>query len=63
MPRGELRGALAELDGETVRVLASSLAEVEGARRLDCADGPLWLVETEPAQAGAAAGAESAASS
>jgi len=63
LPRGELRGALVDLDGETVRVLASSLAEVEGARRLDCADGPLWLVETEPAQAGAAAGAESAAPS
>ena len=33
MSRGELRGALVDLDGETVRVLASSLAEVEGARR------------------------------
>lgn len=63
IPRGELRGALVELDGETVRVLASSLDEVEGARRLDCADGPLWLVETEPAQAVAGAGADSAGSS
>ena len=45
-------GALLELDGETVRVLASSLEEVDGARRLECADGPLWLVELEPAQAG-----------
>jgi methionyl-tRNA formyltransferase len=41
------RGALLELDGEPVRVLATSLTEVEGARRLDCADGPLWIVETE----------------
>lgn len=49
IPRGELRGALVDLDGETVRVLASSLSEVEGARRLECADGPLWLVTTEPA--------------
>jgi methionyl-tRNA formyltransferase len=49
IPVGELAGALVELDGGTVRVLRSSLAEVEGARRLDCADGPLWLVETEPA--------------
>jgi len=40
-------GALLELDGEPVRVLATSLAEVEGARRLDCGDGPLWVVETE----------------
>jgi methionyl-tRNA formyltransferase len=41
------RGALLELDGEPVRVLATSLTEVEGARRLDCGDGPLWIVETE----------------
>jgi methionyl-tRNA formyltransferase len=40
-------GALLELDGAPVRVLATSLTEVEGARRLDCADGPLWIVETE----------------
>jgi methionyl-tRNA formyltransferase len=50
LPRGGLRGALLERDGETVRVLASSLVEVEGAERLDCVDGPLWLVRTEPAQ-------------
>ena len=31
----------------TVRVLATSLAEFEGAQRLDCGDGPLWIVETE----------------
>jgi methionyl-tRNA formyltransferase len=49
MPVG-LHGALVGLDGEPVRVLASSLTEVEGARRLDCADGPLWLVRTEPVQ-------------
>jgi methionyl-tRNA formyltransferase len=40
-------GALLELDGAPVRVLATSLTEVEGARRLDCGDGPLWVVETE----------------
>ncbi|MDE3190471.1 MAG: methionyl-tRNA formyltransferase [Acidobacteriota bacterium] len=51
VPVDELRGALVELDGETVRVLASSLEEVDGARRLDCADGPLWLLRTEPAEA------------
>jgi methionyl-tRNA formyltransferase len=51
IPVGELHGALVDLDGETVRVLASSLTEVEGATRLDCADGPLWLVQTEPVQA------------
>jgi methionyl-tRNA formyltransferase len=41
------QGALLELDGAPVRVLATSLTEVEGARRLECAYGPLWLVETE----------------
>lgn len=49
VPVGELTGAVIDLDGETVRVLASSLVEVEGARRLDCADAPLWLVEVEQA--------------
>jgi len=39
-------GPVLELDGETVRVAATSLEEVEGARRVDCADAPLWLVET-----------------
>jgi methionyl-tRNA formyltransferase len=41
------RGALLELDGTPVRVLMSSLAEVEGARRIECDDVPLWLVEAE----------------
>ncbi|MGZ4439071.1 MAG: methionyl-tRNA formyltransferase [Gaiellaceae bacterium] len=41
------RGALLEHDGRAVRVLATSLTEVEGAQRLDCGDGPLWIVETE----------------
>jgi methionyl-tRNA formyltransferase len=36
-------------DGGRVRVLRSSLTEVAGADRLECADGPLWLVETTPA--------------
>jgi methionyl-tRNA formyltransferase len=41
------QGGLLELDGVPVRVLATSLTEVEGARRLECGDGPLWIVETE----------------
>jgi len=52
IPRGTLHGALAEIDGETVRVLESSLVEVDGALRVECADGPLWLVKTEPVSAG-----------
>lgn len=45
------RGPILELDGERVRILRSSLTEVEGAERFDCADAPLWIVETEPADA------------
>jgi methionyl-tRNA formyltransferase len=40
-------GALLELDGVPVRVRLTSLTEVGGARRIECGDGPLWLVETE----------------
>jgi methionyl-tRNA formyltransferase len=40
-------GALLELDGAPVRVRVTSLTEVEGARRIECGDAPLWLVETE----------------
>ena len=47
MSPGGTRGALLELDGSPVRVLATSLTEVEGSRRLECVDGPLWVVETE----------------
>jgi methionyl-tRNA formyltransferase len=49
IPAGTLHGALAEVDGETVRVLATSLVEVDAATRIECADAPLWLVKTEPA--------------
>jgi methionyl-tRNA formyltransferase len=47
MSLGGTRGALLELDGTPVRVLATSLTEVEGARQVDCGDAPLWIVETE----------------
>jgi hypothetical protein len=42
------RGALAEIDGETVRVLRTSLEPVEG-RAMECGDGTLWIVESEAA--------------
>ena len=41
------KGALLELDGTPVRVLATSPTEVEGKPRVECSDGPLWIVETE----------------
>jgi methionyl-tRNA formyltransferase len=44
---GGLKGAALEVDGTPVRVLATSLTEVEGATRVECGDGPLWIVETE----------------
>jgi methionyl-tRNA formyltransferase len=47
MALGGMRGALLELDGAPVRVLATSLTEVDGAHRLECSDAPLWIVETE----------------
>ncbi len=46
-----LRGPILERDGEQIRLAITSLDEVEGAERLDCADGPLWIVESEPVQA------------
>jgi methionyl-tRNA formyltransferase len=46
--RGTEQGALLELDGEPVRVLQTSLEPVDDAVRVECADGPLWIVRTEP---------------
>jgi methionyl-tRNA formyltransferase len=50
-PTAAERGALVELDGETVRVLRVSLEPTEGSV-LACADGPVWVVEREPVEAG-----------
>jgi len=43
------RGPILVQGGARRRLLRTSLAEVDGAERLDCADGPLWIVESEPA--------------
>lgn len=48
--RDTVQGPLLELDGQVVRVLRASLDEVEDATRVECADAPLWLVRTEPAE-------------
>jgi methionyl-tRNA formyltransferase len=42
------RGALTQLDGVTVRVLRVSL-EPDDGRAMECGDGTLWIVESEPA--------------
>ena len=49
MPPIPNRGPIFERAGERVRLARTSLVEVDGAERLDCADGPVWIVETEPA--------------
>ena len=38
-------GPILERDGTRFRLIRTSLTEVPGAERLDCADGPLWVVE------------------
>jgi methionyl-tRNA formyltransferase len=42
-----VRGPILERNGERRRLVRTSLTEVEGAERLDCADGPLWVLEAE----------------
>ena len=42
------RGPVLERDGKRVRLARTSLVEVDGAEQLDCADGPLWVMESEP---------------
>jgi methionyl-tRNA formyltransferase len=47
---GDLEGPIAELDGERVKLLRTSLTDPgEGARPVECGDGRLWVVEFEPA--------------
>ena len=48
----EIVAPLASLDGEQVRLLRTSLRDPgDGARRVECGDGPLWIVAHEPAPA------------
>jgi len=42
------QGAVTELDGERVRILRAALAGPEG-RPVECRDGTVWILETEPA--------------
>ena len=42
-------GPIAGLDGERVRLTRTSLSDPGGdARRVECGDGPLWVVASEP---------------
>jgi methionyl-tRNA formyltransferase len=47
--RDGIRGPLAELGGERVYVLRTHLDDSEGGTRIDCGDGPIWVLETAPA--------------
>jgi methionyl-tRNA formyltransferase len=45
---GPVVGPLAELDGRLTRIITTTLSQptVE-ARRIDCEDGPIWILESE----------------
>jgi methionyl-tRNA formyltransferase len=42
-------GPILARGGERLRLARTSRTAVDGAERLECADGPLWIVESEPA--------------
>ena len=42
-------GPVGEIDGRRHRLIRTSLTDPgEGAQRMECGDGPLWIVESEP---------------
>jgi len=48
---GPVAGPFAELDGERVKLLRTSLTDRgDGARAVECGEGSLWIVESEPAE-------------
>jgi methionyl-tRNA formyltransferase len=48
----QVEGPIAELDGERVKLLRTSLSDPgDGARAVECGDGPIWIVESEPVTA------------
>ena len=45
----ELEGPIAELDGERLKILRTSLTDPgDGAREARCGDGSIWITESEP---------------
>ncbi|HEY7633518.1 MAG TPA: formyltransferase family protein [Thermoleophilaceae bacterium] len=48
-PTNGTRGAIANVNGDRVRLLRTSLDDSRGGERVDTGDGPLWIVESEPA--------------
>ena len=53
--RDGIRGPLAELGGERVYVRRTRLDSSEGGTRIECGDGPIWVLETAPAPVAAGA--------
>ena len=53
--RNGVRGPLAEVGGERVYVLRTRLDGSEGGTRVECGDGPIWVLETAPAPVAAGA--------
>jgi methionyl-tRNA formyltransferase len=49
--RDGVRGPLAEIGGERVYVLRTRLDGAGGGTRVDCGDGPIWVLETAAASA------------
>jgi len=50
---GDVAGPIAELDGERVKLLRTSLTDPgNSARPVETGDGTLWIVESEPADSG-----------
>ncbi|HEY7148296.1 MAG TPA: formyltransferase family protein [Gaiellaceae bacterium] len=46
----KVEGPIAELDGERLKILRTSLTDPGGdARRVECGDGSIWITESEPA--------------
>jgi len=48
---GDIEAPIAEIEGERLKLLRTSLTDPgDGARRVECGDGPIWVVESEPAK-------------
>ncbi len=47
--RDGIRGPLAEIGGERVYVRRTRLDDAEGGTRIECGDGAVWVLETDPA--------------
>ena len=45
---GDIEAPIAELEGERLKLLRTSLTDPgDGARRVECGDGPIWVVESD----------------